>query len=185
MMDRYLLISSVFFVSMNGLNDNRISFSRDVSSLSHCIEGHNLFFTKLYYENPMIRKLISHLIAKRFSGKTEEFKDVKEGVRSLIYHLQFNDRFGRLQLPWNRMPMVIMKALMDCSDDNYGRIERTPLPSFEYEPQEVGDFLDFILVDWPTSLFNMIRTRDDRALLRRYVEDAEMMLENAHTQLDR
>lgn len=39
--------------------------------------------------------------------------------------------------------------------------------------------MDFILVDWPYSLIDMIRTNRGRALLRRFAEDAENALECA------
>lgn len=51
-----------------------------------------------------------------------------------------------------------------------------PLPNFNDELFEVGLVLDYVLVIWPTSLHEMIQTKNGRALLRRYANDAQMIL---------
>lgn len=54
-----------------------------------------------------------------------------------------------------------------------------PVPSFSDEPFYVGAVLDYALVEWSSSVCNMIRTRDGRRLLRKYVENALIVLKCA------
>lgn len=78
-----------------------------------------------------------------------------------------------------------IKNDLNSSHNNHNNIEIIDqfrpryVPDFYHEPLEVGIVLDYVLVDWPASLYEMIRTREGRATLRRYAEDAQSYLENA------
>lgn len=65
---------------------------------------------------------------------------------------------------------------MNDNIDTNDQVKPMPAPSFYEEPFYVGAVLDYVLVDWTTSLYNMIRTRDGRKLLRKYTENALMVV---------
>lgn len=73
------------------------------------------------------------------------------------------------EMPWDEIESYTLYALKMYCSDSY-------LPEFDYEPAEVGNILDFILVDWNESLFNMIQTRQGRLILRAYAKYAAIRL---------
>lgn len=93
----------------------------------------------------------------------------------------------------NNFQMVIMKVIVDCSDDDDEDIHATvsssshsnsmidfnprDLPYFSNEPPGIGVLLDYMLVDWLFPVSMMIRTRNGRSLLRSYSSDVQRVLE--------
>lgn len=107
------------------------------------------------------------------------------------YVQEYEDVFDRKV--WKKLQLNILKVIEDCSDVTD---EQTPnptavadpsdgnnnfclLPSIEGEHPDLTEVLNFILVDWPLPLRDMIHTRRNRDLLMSYAIDGEQALVRA------
>lgn len=120
-------------------------------------------------QNLRIVKTMAYLSAKRFSGKFTDPESLKLSVTLLIYDSEDAREFQLSEVLRSKLQTAMEKVLVDCSVGNYFPNER---PSY-------GNVLNFILVDWPTPLEDMIRTRNGRSLLGTFANDAIMAIDCA------
>lgn len=170
-----------------------IHFSKDKATLYKCLEDH--FDTVLSDEVNKIIKNAINTVSRTFSRKTLKKESIDPLVSLSIdlineqwYHLLSNDSIRA------EIESRIKEALLECSDDESdsgitsivrnnsefnNELIRQTLPHFINEASGIGLLLDYILVNWPYPLKDMIRTRSRRALLRRFVEDSLRILDCA------
>lgn len=169
-MFRLFFLTMVTSLSVNGQQDDLYEFTQDKNALSKCIEDRLLNFA--HYDQE-IAKFVADLTAKKFSGETVEkiyfFRRVNNFFRILRSRISNLFQFNQLQesLHWS-----VRYALIDCAESNQ-------IPIFGYEPLELANILDYILVYWPTPLASMISSRSGRLVLRRYIEDAQLAFNTA------
>lgn len=184
-MYHWFFIFTIFAIGVVGGQNHVLHFTENKVSLSECIEDYDLFNGFQFNGVTRVKKDISNLAAEKFSGKTRTMAAVKVEVLLLIeklkkgkYHTSINN-----QIPWIQLQEGLEDALESCSDkvnnESEEHDEHQPLPTFEGESPEISQVLNYILVDWPHSLNQMIRTRNGRALLEKYAFFAQDALECA------
>lgn len=175
-------------------------FSRDIRSLSHCIENDDVFKNiDQHSKNLKIVKTIALLAAQKFSRSIKEKNEIQQEVTDVIENLQREIAISSTwKIPWELLETNTIQAIMDCSDEYEDMKDKiktsndvpnvsskpTVLPEYKDSFYEVSDLLNYILVDWSEPLAEMSQTRNGRSLLRRYANDALKRLVSALNSLD-
>lgn len=182
-----ILITTGLFIVTNSIENNPSQFSRNEDSLAQCIENHEIFKTS-YYKNLNIVKTVTEHAVEKFSRPRKDEIDIE--VKNMFAILvQEMPSSSKLQIPWNQLEKDTVRVIEDCfdkfKDDGNNNSESstqanlTALPNFGNILQDIDDLLDFILVDWPLPLQNMINTREGQIIIKKFATDAIIALDRA------
>lgn len=179
----YLTLVTIFLSAVKAIpSDLQTTFSHNESKLAECIENQVYQFSSVLGYSFVDRKaanLIGDYVANEVSGRTLTKNKIRTEVTRFKIELGRNmsERYHGEKNLVKRLSIVITNALHMCSSDN----EPKPLglPDFEDEIPAIAKILDFILVSWPIKLKHMIRTKQNRVLLRKYINDAKQFLKCA------
>lgn len=160
------------------ISDNEeFIFSSDTVMLSTCIENH--LSENNYFDQPKeFLKAVAGMVAKRFSRKIVSKPGLKTRLSSFFHQLRhklISHQFNTDHLT-TLLQNTIKQALEVCTN-NPPSI--AAVSSFDDEPREIANILDYILVRWPCFVTEMIQSRNGRALLRKFAKDARKILINA------
>lgn len=150
-------------------------FNLNETMLSEYIENH-LLSSDLQYEQDNFAKIISRLTAKRFSEKTILRQALAARLNRFFYDLRYKEgiQLSNHDKATRKLRTILQEALEDSA------VRKDPRTIvFQEEPPEVAIVLDYILVKWSNDLGSMIQSRNGRALLRRFADDAQTALETA------
>lgn len=187
-------VGTIIFVITSALESKSFHFNRDPQLLLECIEKYDIFKDgQQHYNHFQMKKTIAQLVAEKFSKKIIDKEEIELGVMNIIDYLQREISLpSTVRVPWELLEISTIQAIMACSDEfvddskmsevyDEANIESNfgPLPEFDNELEEVSNILDYVLVDWPTPLHEIIRTHDGRLLLNRYARNALIILINA------
>lgn len=190
-MYRLILIKIIYLAAVSGHQRNSLYFSQTKTILSECIAQHREFNDDQDHDIMDIKNTIVDLAGEKFAGQFETSNGIENKVALLIDKVRSERQIQGKRISWKQLEINTVKALLDCYDDsNSGRSKRSNgffnfalpfsiserLPSFIDEPTDMATILDYMLVDWPEPLHEMIRTRNGRALLRNYADNAELIL---------
>lgn len=75
-----------------------------------------------------------------------------------------------------KLRAALKEALKNCVENNN---PVTSLPKFQDEAPEIANVLDYVMVRWPFYLYYAIQSREGRAVLRRFADNAQTVLEEA------
>lgn len=161
-----------------------LHYSIDEQTLSNCIENSNFLKNINNFKGTVLAKTVAGFAAPRLISNVNT-REIINHLDEIIHNMPATSHDDT---SWASVQNAIMSALIHCSEDiirkrcsepNYYTSHRKNLPKFPDEPSDLANILDFILVDWPETLEVMISTREGRAVLRRYAEDAQRALEKA------
>lgn len=187
-MYRWCLMILIFNVGVISSTKKRFYFIHSKEILSRCIEDNVAVFTgveQFILNESKSSKSFSEFVANRFYGRSYQRSYVFTTIKDLVVNFlpdekshQLNNQQESLKRQQNLLKNALKYALEVCSADNDGGKSKV-LPTFLGESIEFSVLLDYILVDWPDSLINMIGSRNSRALLGGYTQDAQVMLQDA------
>lgn len=178
-MYHWLFIAMIFSTLVIGQETEIFHFSKDVTELSKCIE------------NQKIDAAIANPAAGIFSGSFNKTREhiSNEVTKMMIMKLLSKELEWLSKNPesWKEKHDQIEQAIVNCADSrensdasgnviHFDKLNRVQLPRFTGEADIFGAVLNYVLVDWLDPLENMIRTRNGRALLRRFANGALFML---------
>lgn len=89
---------------------------------------------------------------------------------SIDFLMSQDDYIIRPDIPWGTIKVYTINSLMVFCSDSF-------LPFYEYEPRDVANILDYILVNWNESIYDMARTQKGRSILSIYTVVARTMIE--------
>lgn len=178
----------------SGLEDHQIRFNNGPSTLAECIENHQSVKVLHFFLGERLIKNIVETIDHRFAEtNSNTLREINSFLDTFVEELSKNYvSSSRIQIPWEEIKKSLVQALTDCSEgsDDKGvrknkaelndQYDRRDIPRSHYEPGILGLLIDYILVNWPDTLRNMIGFRSGRALLRLYVDDALIIFEEAY-----
>lgn len=186
----HLLVIILFVVEASSLK-NWFYFDIDEENLALCVETNVLIYShdlnhdiQLSIHRGLARR-IAEVVSKRYSMKICNRHALNCGIGKLIPMFlgerPRSDQPNHLDVKWKsqkfELSNAIRYALEMCSGDkNNYKAYIKPLPVFPGESIEYSVLLDYILVDWPHSLKDMVESELDRALLRRFAHDALIWL---------
>lgn len=190
-MHRTVVIISVLLVLVKGQRFGVGVYGSVKTQFSECIENHDSLrnvWDNLEYET---RKAVVEFWAKKFAALRKPIK--YEKVKEFIYLLTEKSFYQNINSYKLRTQLIsnIETAVLDCHENlNYNdevtckesnhTERRCNVPRFpDIEAPDLATVLNYMLVDWPDSLRDMISTREGRSILRSYVEDSEKALECA------
>lgn len=163
-----------------GHENDLLHFSRNIAGLSVCIENRLPDSFKQQID-PALTKLHVDATANKLSGKIVKRKDILK----VIAENEINSTNGI------ELRSEVEKAITECSiiegypNSNETNPKRVRVPIFDNEPLGLARILNYVLVNWTEPLDQMIRTRNGRALLRRYANNIQSELYCALTSFER
>lgn len=172
-MSYWFLILTILLVMVKGHQNDLLHFSRNIELLSTCLDDRLPVNLKERFGSTVVKIHINE-IAKKLSGKAF--------IRENISHELFKDETIKSGLELRK---EVEKAILQCSIvERYSTNGCIRVPLFVTEQRELARVLDYVLVNWTEPLSEMIRTRNGRALLRRYANHALAELESALTSVN-
>lgn len=97
---------------------------------------------------------------------------INNEVENVIDELKLDEKYSQTNgIPWEGLKDALQNALKSCSD--------VVPPTIDGESREVADVIDYILVDWHDSLYDMAQTQEGRSILRSYASNARSRLARA------
>lgn len=154
---------------------------RNKEELVECMERY-VNYRMAYHKDTDIVKTVVSLAVDKFYHNDDFFIGIKSEVMDIIEELKASEKYRDENIPWNHLKRLVVEAV---EEECFGR-RRDPyregidvyveLPEFDSEPLDLANVLDFASVEWDEPLESMIQTRDDRATLRRYADQAQMTL---------
>lgn len=171
-----LLPESEQLKSGNYFKDSQwVLLNLDRKRLAECIKNHLLNSDPNWGKNEFVKNF-ADLAAKRFSRKVIAKKILTKEFLIFFYqlrHQKISHQLNRNQLT-HKLSHELRKALEKCVLD----LDESSSISLK-EPYEISILLNYTIVSWSDSLYTMIQTRDGRALLRRYADEAQTALVRA------
>lgn len=189
-----LFIATAPLAVISGIDINLFHFSKYKNLLTECIEEHEVF--KVLYKNLGIEVTIANHIADKFFRRIKERQEIEIEISDMFKDL-INEipSSSKIEISWKSLETETLRVLLDCSDNfknndviessrdstysSASKIETNVLKNsnltfsyFDEKRIKIDIVLDYVLVDWETPAEEMIRTREGRALLRDYFQNA-------------
>lgn len=159
-MVHWFILTTVFFVTTVSALGELLVFTGDQNKLRKCIEFNLSIDDDSFNKDAEITRNTAKFAAKRFCDKTLKKSYLSRHISYLIHYLREKKShlFKNNQTYGSR---AIYEALIYCADQS--NLKPGDI-TFEKESPDLGKVLDYILVDWPVSLPDMIETRKGRMI---------------------